>query len=192
MLVHSPKTEHFQGGESRWVPIFPELRSYLEEMFEQAKPGAEYVITRYRDPNVNLRTQMLKIISRAGLKPWPKLFQNLRATRETELAEKFPIHVVFAWIGNTPKVAKDSYLQVTDDHFAKAAQNPAQHLHESPRTESQREKLTIKKAPAMQELARVCDLMQNPLVGPTGVEPARPCGHMPLKHARLPIPPRAL
>ena len=28
-------------------------------------------------------------------------------------------------------------------------------------------------------------------VGPTGVEPARPYGHMPLKHARLPIPPRA-
>ncbi len=191
MLVHSPKTEHFQGGESRWVPIFPELRSYLEEMFEQAKPGAEYVITRYRDPNVNLRTQMLKIISRAGLKPWPKLFQNLRATRETELAEKFPIHVVCAWIGNTPKVAKDSYLQVTDDHFAKAAQNPAQHLHESPRTESQSEKSDMKKAPAMQELAGDCSLVQSHQVGPTGVEPARPYGHMPLKHARLPIPPRA-
>ena len=87
------------------MPIFPELRPYLEKLFEQAKPGAEYVITRYRDPNVNLRTQMLKIISRAGLKPWPKLFQNLRATRETELAETFPIHVVCAWIGNTPKVA---------------------------------------------------------------------------------------
>ena len=140
---------------------------------------------------MNLRTQMLKIISRAGLKPWPKLFQNLRATRETELAEKFPIHVVCAWIGNTPRVAKDSYLQVTDDHFAKAAQNPAQHLHESPRTESQREKPDMKKAPAIQELAVDCDLVQNPLVGPTGVEPARPFGHMPLKHARLPIPPRA-
>jgi hypothetical protein len=75
---------------------------------------------------------MLKIINRAGLKPWPKLFQNLRSTRETELAEVYPLHVVCAWIGNTPKVAKDNYLQVTDDHFAKAAQNPAQHLHESP------------------------------------------------------------
>jgi hypothetical protein len=100
MLVHSPKTEHFQGGESRWVPIFPELRPYLEELFEQAKPGAEYVITRYRNPNANLRTQMKKIINRAGLKPWPKLFQNLRSTRETELAEIYPLHVVCAWIGN--------------------------------------------------------------------------------------------
>src|SRR5437016_3912502 len=29
------------------------------------------------------------------------------------------------------------------------------------------------------------------LVRATGVEPARPCGHQPLKLARLPIPPRA-
>jgi hypothetical protein len=28
-------------------------------------------------------------------------------------------------------------------------------------------------------------------VGPTGVEPARPCGHKALNLARLPIPPRA-
>jgi hypothetical protein len=33
---------------------------------------------------------MERIIKRAGLKPWPKLFQNLRSTRETELAEDFP------------------------------------------------------------------------------------------------------
>jgi len=143
------------------VPIFPELRPYLEELFEQAKPGAEYVITRYRDPNVNLRSQMLKIIRRAGLKPWPKLFQNLRSTRETELAEVYPLHVVCTWIGNTPRVAKGSYLQMTDDHFAKAAQNPAQHLHESPRTESQSEKPDMKKAPEMQGLARDCKGMQN-------------------------------
>jgi integrase len=33
-LVHSPKTEHHEGGAERWVPIFPELRPYLEEAFE--------------------------------------------------------------------------------------------------------------------------------------------------------------
>ncbi len=191
MLVHSPKTEHLEGGESRWVPIFPELRPYLEELFEQAEPGAEHVITRYRDPNVNLRTQMIKIINRAGLKPWPKLFQSLRSTRETELAEDYPIHVVCAWIGNSQAVAKKHYLQVTDDHFAKAAQNPAQHLRAHPGTKPQTGKPIIEKTPAMQGFAGECDLVQNPLVGPTGVEPARPCGHMPLKHARLPIPPRA-
>ena len=124
-LVHSPKTEHHQGKDSRWVPIFPELLPYLREAFEEAPPGTEYVITRYRDTNANLRTQLCRIIRKAGLKRWPKLFQNLRSTRETELAERWPLHVVCAWIGNSQPVAARHYLQVTDEHFARATQESA-------------------------------------------------------------------
>ena len=73
--------------------------STLEAAFDAAEPGAEYVLgPRYRsDPtNVNLRSRMLDIIWSAGLKERPKLFQNVRATRETELQETFPSHVVCA------------------------------------------------------------------------------------------------
>ena len=72
-------------------------------------------------PNANLRTQLQRIIRRAGLKPWPKLFHNLRATRETELAEEYPLHVVCAWIGNSKAIAAKHYLQVNDAHFEQAA-----------------------------------------------------------------------
>ena len=41
ITVHCPKTEHHAGGESRQIPIFPELRPYLEEVWEQAEPGTE-------------------------------------------------------------------------------------------------------------------------------------------------------
>jgi len=134
ILIRSPKTEHHAGGESRMLPLFPELLPHLREVFEEAEPGTEYVITRYRARNCNLRTQLERIIKRAGLQPWPKLFQNLRSTRETELAERWPVHVVCAWIGNSRAVAQKHYLQVTDDHFAQAAtertpnptQNPTQ------------------------------------------------------------------
>ena len=105
------------------VPIFPELLPYLREVFEQAEPGTEYVITRYRERNCNLRTQLERIIKRAGLEPWPKLFANLRSSRETELCEKFPVHVVCKWIGNTPRIAQQHYLQVTDEHFERATMN---------------------------------------------------------------------
>jgi integrase len=101
ITVNSPKTEHHLGGESRQIPIFPELLPYLREVFEAADPGSEYVITRYRRGTQNLRTTLNRIIRLAGLEPWPKLFQNLRSTRETELAEKYPLHVVCAWIGNS-------------------------------------------------------------------------------------------
>ncbi len=124
--VHASKTEHHADGGIRQVPIIPELYPYLRDCFEQAKPGTEYVITRYRNTNANLRTQLTRIIKRAGLTPWPKLFQNLRSTRETELTEKFPVHVVCKWIGNSQPVAAKHYLQVTEDHFRKAVQDPVQ------------------------------------------------------------------
>ena len=38
-----------------------------------------------RDSAVNLRTQFCRIIRRAGFAPWPKLWHNLRASRESEL-----------------------------------------------------------------------------------------------------------
>lgn len=120
MTVHSPKTEHHEGGESRVIPIFPELRPYLDEVFAQAEDGTEYVITRYRNSSCNLRTQVHRIIRKAGLEPWPKVFQNLRSTRQTELAETWPMHVVCAWIGNSQRVALKHYLQVTDEHFEQA------------------------------------------------------------------------
>ncbi len=94
------------------------------EAFSQALPGTLHVITRYRSTNSNLRTQLQRIIRRAGLTPWPRLFHNLRATRQTELAELFPGHVVCAWIGNTERVAQNHYLQVTDEHFAVAGGEP--------------------------------------------------------------------
>ena len=72
--------------------------------------------------NANLRTTFQKIVRRAGLKPWPRLFHNLRASRETELAEIYPLQVVTGWLGNTPAVAMRHYLMTTDEHFEAAVQ----------------------------------------------------------------------
>ena len=134
LTVHSPKTERHDGKGTRVVPIFPELYPYLQDAFDQAEPGQRYLVTRYRNANANLRTQLLRIIGRAGLTPWPKLFVNLRSTRETELVERFPVHVVTAWLGNSPDVARRHYLQTTDEHFARAVsevhQNPHQKAHQ--------------------------------------------------------------
>lgn len=33
ITIQSPKTEHLAGGESRVIPLFPELRPYLEAIF---------------------------------------------------------------------------------------------------------------------------------------------------------------
>jgi integrase len=123
ILISSPKTEHHKGKGCRFIPLFPELRKDLMDALEAVEPGegSEWVITKCRDSSTNLRTGLERIIKLAGVDVWPKLFQNLRSTRQTELAEKFPIHVVCAWLGNSQAIAKKHYLQVTDAHFSEAA-----------------------------------------------------------------------
>ena len=130
LVVWSPKTEHHKGKDHRIIPLFPELRVILERAYEIArKEGYEYVVTGgYRKAamgpdgwrNANLRTQLWKLIKRAGLTPWPRLFHNMRASRETELVAQFPIQVVTAWLGNTPTIAMQHYLQVRDSDYEAA------------------------------------------------------------------------
>ncbi|WP_417396881.1 tyrosine-type recombinase/integrase [Gimesia chilikensis] len=118
VLVTSPKTEHHAGKDSRVIPLFPELVPYLDECYELS--DSEYVISRYRSSEKNFRTRLERIQKRAKVPQWPKPFHNMRASRETELCNDFPEHVVCAWLGNSVRVARKSYLQVTDDHFEKA------------------------------------------------------------------------
>ena len=121
MLVHSPKTEHHEDCATRYVPIFPELVPYFNAMRAVADEDEERVVPRFGWKSKNLRTQLFKTLERLNIEPWPKLFQNLRSSRETELAKQFPLHLVCAWIGNSPDVARDHYLQILDEDFLAAA-----------------------------------------------------------------------
>src|SRR5438046_9388898 len=115
---------------------------------------------------------MERIIKRAGVKPWPKLFHNLRSTRQTELTEKFPSHVVCAWLGNSRAVAQDHYLQVTDAHFVqavkepseKAAQNPAQQVANPTRTGQSATTGAKKNRPVLPSDSSPCDYLHGSLV----------------------------
>lgn len=113
--VRAPKT-----GVTRLVPIFPEIRPWLERCFHAAEPGSRWVVARHRMTGQALSSILVRAIGRAGVPVWPKLWQNLRSTRETELAESYPIHVVCQWIGNSPRIAARHYLQVTDEHLRRA------------------------------------------------------------------------
>ena len=195
IVVTSPKTEHHHAKASRTIPLFPELRTILAEAFELASDGAVYVVDeRFRKSamgpggwmNANLRTHFERIVRRAGLKPWARLFHNLRASRETELVESYPLQVVTDWLGNTPKVAMRHYLMTTDEHFAaavkgdepaaevvpgKATQKAAQQAHVLGCSESQAVRAAHKKTPVLLGLASSCDTTQLPGMAGAGFEP---------------------
>lgn len=123
ILVHSGKTKGYEGRDTRWTPLFPELRRELEAWQRDPSADREFVLKPMVGPKTNLRTGLIKILERAGIKTWPKLFQNLRSSRATELRDQgFPGHVVADWLGHTVKIADKHYCQVTDDHFRRAVE----------------------------------------------------------------------
>lgn len=135
LRVPSSKTAYC-GKPFRIIPLFPELRPHLLESFDLAgRPKDGLILPDYRRarrrprlpgsiepfrPGLNMRSSFNDFMRKAGIPVWQKPFQNCRATRETELANDFPIHVVCAWLGNTEAVAKQHYLQMTDDYFDRA------------------------------------------------------------------------
>jgi integrase len=134
--INSPKTE-VHGKPYRTAPIPPEVLAHLERLYTLAPEGAVYVLDRLRQRDsvkaaergfwagLNLRTALLKKIERAGLTVWPRLWHALRASAETDLVARFPVHVVAGWLGNTPTVATKHYLMTTDADFDRAASETA-------------------------------------------------------------------
>ena len=118
LTVRAAKTEHHGADHAvRVVPICPELRALLVEAFESAEPGATTIVPMAARQRVNLGTYLKRIILKAGHKPWPRIFQNLRASCATDWVEQYPSHVVAKWLGHSPKVAAQHYLMSKDRHF---------------------------------------------------------------------------
>jgi len=182
LTVRSPKTARHEGHAMRVVPIAQELRPILQDLFDAAEVGSEAIIPRLRDPRLNLRTQFRRIIDRADVKPWPRLFHNLRASCACDWVERFPAHVVASWLGHSPLVAAQHYLQTRDAHFdlatsgakcgAPEAQNAAQHPSAPDRTHSQFDSETPHFVGVSQGDANKRDALRNHPMGQKGLEPS--------------------
>ena len=123
LRVHATKIKHYRNKGIRYVPT-RDVQTYLEDVFQASlEPGQTTlpadapIITRFSATNSNLDKPFKSILHRAGIVPWQKLFQNMRASCETEMLRTNEPHVVAAWIGHSIRVQQDHYAQVTDEHF---------------------------------------------------------------------------
>ena len=126
--IRSPKTAHIEGKDSRLAGILPEVLPLLEQYFELADNGAEFVLPRMA--HKNYRKFFLKYLERAGIAIWPATFNNLRKSAVTDAHDWLPPHVCDAWFGHSETIFKDHYAQVTEEHF-KAAQNRSSRVAQS-------------------------------------------------------------
>ena len=174
--VHATKTEHHETGGDRVIPLFPQVRAALNELWDALgdDPG-EFVLPKIRSIT-NVNPQLGRIIKRAGLKVWPKRWQNLRATRATELEREFPSHVVTGWCGHTERIAEQHYWMTTEDDFKRASTlaggaNVVQYPSESGRNASQAELAAHEKSPEIPGFAKGCVTLRATLVEDKGLEP---------------------
>jgi integrase len=113
LVLDSSKTQHHDGYDMRKIPMMPILEKHLLAWQLECQPG-ERVFPGI-DADTNLRTTFQKIITKAGVKPWPKLWQNLRASGATDYAKRLPAHIAAAICGHTEQIAKEHYWQVREE-----------------------------------------------------------------------------
>ncbi|MCH1439142.1 MAG: hypothetical protein L7W43_05780 [Rubripirellula sp.] len=142
-----------------------------------------------RNPEAFCTTRW-KRLTCAGVEPWPKAFQNLRASRATDLVLHHPMHVVSEWTGHSIETMKKFYLQVTDEHREAALQvkpqlppaaskdsdsqlsgeakpNPKPLMPDTPRHAAQQKSQT----PLITAFGSECLGLADPLIAAEGLEP---------------------
>ena len=134
ITIRSPKTKHLGGRHAvRSCPMFSELVPYLEELAEAVGPGidvpmSDQVFPVVKGAQTNLRTAIERMIRLAGLQQWPKLIQNLRSSRETELLDQFPVKDVCDWFGNSPAIVAKHYAQARSEVTERAKSETTVHF----------------------------------------------------------------
>ena len=118
-IVASSKTEHHAKRAIRILPLLPAIEKELLALHLEAEEGAELVFPDVK-ATTNLRTTLEKIIARAGVKQWPKLWQNLQASGATDFARSLPSHVAAEICGHTEQIAQQHYWTVTDSDLDQA------------------------------------------------------------------------
>ena len=202
LTVRSPKTEHHAGHAVRIVPVAPVLQPILSELFDQAAEGDVWLFPKMNASSGNLRTSFHKIIERAGHKPWPRLFQNLRGSCATDWVDAYPAHQVASWLGHSVAIAARHYLKHKDLHVQAATgtgqwlqtpqitavkaskisgaesgafevQNAVQHQAAPVCTFSQFGTQPLAPYDVVRGLATVCKTLQSETMGEEGFEPMR-------------------
>lgn len=119
--LHGAKGRTGHGARMRNVPLFPEIAAALRDLMAGRPKTTGRIVLGYESAS-NMGMPMRRIIEEAGIEDFVKPFLNLRSTRSTELAERgIPIQDFCRWLGHSPKVAREFYMQVRSASYDRAS-----------------------------------------------------------------------
>lgn len=121
MRIASPKTARYPDGQIRVLPLFPEMHEVLSALWETAQTGEPLMFPHHQVTGARLTNKLRQACWASGQPLWVRPWQNMRASRETELLNSKPIHVVANWFGHSPAIALRHYAQIVKEQSAKAA-----------------------------------------------------------------------
>ena len=103
---------------------------------------------------------------------WRNPLPNLRASKETELAQAYPLHMAPAWIGNSAPVAAKHHLTVREEDYRRATTVPMGEAVQQPAETARAKSQAKRENPGLTE---DCDTLRHPAeagVRLAGFEPA--------------------
>lgn len=174
-VVGSSKTERHAKREVRTVPMLPEIEKELLAWHMEG-PSGEFVFPGLTG-ETNLRTTLEKIIKKAKVLQWPKLWQNLRASGSTDFARSLPGHVAAAICGHTEQIAKEHYWQVTESDLDAVIADRSKAVQPEAIPEAETGVNGMKAEEANTEIPgklQDSQCLRKPLVDDIGLEPTTP------------------
>jgi integrase len=110
ITIHDSKRKR-----DRVIPLFPELEPTLAD-----HPDGPLCDDLLRLTDSAITQRFLAELRKCNVEPWPSPWHAMRASRETELIQRFGLSTAAIWIGNSESVAMRSYAVVTDQHWSAA------------------------------------------------------------------------
>lgn len=116
MRIRAPKTERYPDGSQRTTPISADLRQHLDDAWAIAESNQPLLLPDLQLSANALSKRLWAICERAGVRPWKKPWNNMRASCETDwIAEHKDIFQVAAWMGHSPQVALQHYSRIAKE-----------------------------------------------------------------------------
>ena len=180
ILLHSPKTKHYETMDSRMVPLFPELKPYLDEVYF-SDADETYVFPTIRK-NSNPATYAKKLVGNADVPVWGNFFNSIRASAETDLMDEYGLRRACQWAGNSAATAMKNYALIRKEDFMDQglkcdAKSDAINSFDakSDAESASTEEHSLSKTPIKNAPESIAENAGCVLVGDTGLEPVTPC-----------------